>query len=303
MVGSTSPRSDSLSVADAASGGSSSSQKAPRSIVVHGHVLNGRSKSRRGLMAGLAPQNAWVSRARQARADLIADSNDTAASPSGRPTLAPSPTPAPSSPPSSRPKASARASSNVPVAAITGAAVGGVTVVAAVLALIYFFRIRRRVKRMKRCTDILGPGASFTHSAAGPNSELIYITSYVCSPSWIPELAVMSPSQSSQLSFDSHAKSDGTHILSPSTSDPTSHFLPLAAPIVTPPATVDRPGQPLSPIRPSTIIIGPPPTPRRGSILPPEPRSPIRSPPVTLTWPNPTPRSQHDQGERRASSD
>lgn len=169
MVGPTSPRSDSLSAADAASGGSTSSQKAHRSIVIHGHVLNGRSKSRRGLMAGLAPQNAWVSRGRQPRADLIADSNDTAASPSGRSTLAPSPAPASSSPPSSQPKASARTSSNVPVAAITCAAVGGVIVVAAVLALIYFFRIRRRVKRMKRCTDILGPGASFKHSAAALN--------------------------------------------------------------------------------------------------------------------------------------
>jgi len=167
MVGSTSPRSDSLSVADAASDGGSSSQKASRSIVIHGHALNGgpsESRRRRSLMARLAPQNAWVS-----RADLIPDSNDTAASLSGRPTLAPSPAPAPSSPPSSQPKAAARASSTVPVAAITCAAVGGVIVLAAVLALIYFFRIRRRVKRMKRCTDILGPGASFKHNAAALN--------------------------------------------------------------------------------------------------------------------------------------
>ena len=169
MVGSTSPRSDSPSVADVASGGDTSSQKTSRSIVIHGHVPNvGRSESRRDPTAGLT-HNAWVSRALHAHAGLIADPNNTAASLSGRPALVPSPIPPPSSQPSSQPKAAARAPSAVPVAAITCAAVGGVLVVAVTLALIYFFRIRRRVKRMKRCTDILGPGTSFKHSAAALN--------------------------------------------------------------------------------------------------------------------------------------
>lgn len=170
MVGSTFPRSDSLSVADAAAGGPSS-QRTPRTVVIHGHVPNGglsELRRRRHPTAGLAPQNSWSSRAqaRHARADLVAGSNnDTAASLSGRP----SPVPAPSSQPSGQPKAAARAPSTVPVAVITCAAVGGAIILATILALVYYFRIRRRVKRMKRCTDILGPGTSFRHSAVSPN--------------------------------------------------------------------------------------------------------------------------------------
>jgi preprotein translocase subunit YajC len=54
----------------------------------------------------------------------------------------------------------------MPVAVITGAAVGAVVFLVVALALIYFFRIRRRVHTMKKCTNILGPGASF-HSKHG----------------------------------------------------------------------------------------------------------------------------------------
>ena len=57
-----------------------------------------------------------------------------------------------------RPRPTMRAPRGPPVALITGAAVGGVIVVVAILALVYFLRVRRRVKRMKRCTNILGPG-------------------------------------------------------------------------------------------------------------------------------------------------
>jgi hypothetical protein len=179
MVGSTFPRSDSLSVADAAAGGLSS-QKTPRTVAIHGHVPNGglsELRRRRHPTAGLAPQNSWSSRsqARHVRADLIAGSNNNSvASLSGRP----SPVLAPSSQPSGQPKAAARAPSTVPVAVITCAAIGGAIIVATLLALVYYFRIRRRVKRMKRCMDILGPGTSFRHSAVGPKltvSRLVLI--------------------------------------------------------------------------------------------------------------------------------
>ena len=49
--------------------------------------------------------------------------------------------------------------SSVPVLAITCGAVGGVIALAVVLALVYVRRIRRRVKSMKRRTNVLGPGA------------------------------------------------------------------------------------------------------------------------------------------------
>jgi hypothetical protein len=89
------------------------------------------------------------------------------------------------------------------------------------------------------------------------------------------ELAPMSPSQSSQLSFDSFVKPDGTRIVPPLTSDPTQRFLPLSAPIVTSTTNIYA-NEPLSPIRTSTIILGPPPAPRRKPTLPPDPRSPTR---------------------------
>jgi uncharacterized protein (TIGR03382 family) len=53
-------------------------------------------------------------------------------------------------------------SSSVPVLAITCGAVGGIIALAVVLALVYVRRIRRRVKSMKRRTNVLGPGARFS---------------------------------------------------------------------------------------------------------------------------------------------
>jgi uncharacterized protein (TIGR03382 family) len=50
----------------------------------------------------------------------------------------------------------------VPVLAITCGAVGGIIALAVVLALVYVRRIRRRVKSMKRRTNVLGPGARFS---------------------------------------------------------------------------------------------------------------------------------------------
>ena len=52
-------------------------------------------------------------------------------------------------------------SSSVPVLAITCGAVGAIVALAIVLALVYVRRIRRRVKSMKRRTNVLGPGARF----------------------------------------------------------------------------------------------------------------------------------------------
>ena len=47
----------------------------------------------------------------------------------------------------------------VPVLAITCSAVGGVVALAVIFALVYVRRVRRRVKSMKRLTNVLGPGA------------------------------------------------------------------------------------------------------------------------------------------------
>lgn len=47
----------------------------------------------------------------------------------------------------------------VPVLAITFSAVGGVVALAIIFALVYVRRVRRRVKSMKRLTNVLGPGA------------------------------------------------------------------------------------------------------------------------------------------------
>ncbi|KAF8496563.1 hypothetical protein F5888DRAFT_1705230 [Russula emetica] len=149
--------------------------------------------------------------------------------------------------------ATTRAPSSVPVFAITCGAVGGIVALAVVLALVYVRRIRRRVKSMKRRTNVLGP-----------------------------ELAPMSPSQLSHLStIDSPPNVkfdiDGNRIFftpTPRTmSELTNHLPPplmSATPSVSSPTTIiELPGIPLSPIRTSTIILGPPP--------PAAKRSPIRS--------------------------
>jgi hypothetical protein len=53
----------------------------------------------------------------------------------------------------------AATTSSVPVLAITFGAVGGIIALVVVLALVYVRRVRRRVKSMKRRTNVLGPGA------------------------------------------------------------------------------------------------------------------------------------------------
>ena len=136
-------------------------------IAMHAHVASGarrRSRHHHHRVAIPAPRNAWTAtRApHAARAGIFADSDRAAVDlpVEGSPTLGPSPVPAPSS--ASQPTAVAHASAlpTVPMPVIMGGAVGGAVVVAVILAFIYILRIKRRVKRMKRCTDVLGPGAS-----------------------------------------------------------------------------------------------------------------------------------------------
>jgi hypothetical protein len=264
MVGLISPRSDPPLVVDAATGSGSgnlnSSQKAAMPIATPAHVASFRAPP-------AAPAGIFADSDRAADAS---ESNSSAADP----TLGPSPVPAP--PSASQPTAVAHTSAppTVPMPVIMGGVVGGAVVVAVILAFIYVLRIKRRVKSMKRCTDVLGPGASPQDQGSRLCSDRLNRLSCARSLFYV-ELAPMSPSQSSQLSFDSFVKPDGTRIVPPLTSDPTQYFLPLGAPIVTPTTNIGA-NEPLSPIRTSTIILGPPPAPRRKSILSPDPRSPTR---------------------------
>jgi hypothetical protein len=158
MVGSTFPRSVSPLVADTV--GASSSAMAPR-----------RRKGK---------GNNWVDRAVvRARSGLIAAHSVTAGdNNSNNPTVSLnlSARTASSSPvsatlaPSVHPTTTAdatRAPASVPVLAITCGAVGGVIAVAVILALIYVRRIKRRVKSMKRRTNVLGPGARVSPNGRG----------------------------------------------------------------------------------------------------------------------------------------
>lgn len=105
----------------------------------------------------LSRRNGWASRAVRNRArahpgllPVHPYNNNSTDSPSGsgRP-----------APPGAHP--TAVTTSSVPVLAITFGAVGGVLALVVILALVYVLRIRRRVKSMKRRTNVLGPGAPF----------------------------------------------------------------------------------------------------------------------------------------------
>jgi hypothetical protein len=189
MVGSASPRSDSLSLAiadDPASG------NVPIGMDIH-VASGGRSLSRHHHphAAILTPQNAQKSSRALLRAragpSLIADSGpvlapaatSTAVANSTRPTFtvanmpvsasasggsrltsSASSVPVSSSGSGSRSTAVTRAPhTGMNAVVITLAAVGGAIALAVILALVYFLKLRRRVKRMKRSTNILGPGA------------------------------------------------------------------------------------------------------------------------------------------------
>ena len=220
----------------------------------------------------------------------------------------------PASDSDSRPEAPAaaatRAPSSVPVLAITCGAVGGMIALAVVFALVYVRRIRRRVKSMKRLTNVLGPGAAFC---------FMFYDSYVLDSFFFAsllELAPMSPSQLSHLStIDSPCvKFDGNHTLSPrATSELTNHLPPLSIPSVSSPTSIELRGIPLSPIRTSTILLSPPPAAKRSPIRSFNPnlhsytRSPIHSSRAAVPWPLITALSssdhiQHGYDERNTSS-
>lgn len=116
---------------------------------------------------------------------------------------------------------------------------------------------------MKRCTNILGPELAPTP---------------------------MSPSGVSQhtIEIGSHAQRDGVQfeIVSPiaPTFNLTKNSLhPLGPPLLSSPT---KTRQPLSPLRTSTVLVGPP-SARRTSILTPDPRSPIRVPQDIVPRPYP----------------
>ena len=157
MVGSILPRSVSHSVADTAGVASGAGNlKAAIAMRVAGALAPNPNPP--GGRIG------WTSRAlavRIHRSGLMAahsvpagDNNNSTDSLSGPP--APVSTSSPSPSPTT---AATRAPAPVPVLAITCGAVGGVVALAVILALVYVRRVRRRVKSMKRLTNVLGPGA------------------------------------------------------------------------------------------------------------------------------------------------
>jgi len=77
-------------------------------------------------------------------------------------TLGPGPVPAsPLGPGHPQPVALPRAPTiTVRVTVIICSAIGGAVLVAIILAFTYLVRIRRRVRRIQGCTNVLGPGAS-----------------------------------------------------------------------------------------------------------------------------------------------
>ena len=183
--------------------------------------------------------------------------------------------------------ANTRGPSPVPVLAITCGAVGGIIALAVVLAIVYIRRIKRRVKSMKKRTNILGPGTRvFLLVMFIRSIYLVRIISVVLFYLFILllllELAPMSPSQLSHLSpIDSpRVKFDGKHL--GTTSSVT----------VSSPMCIELPGIiPLSPIRTSTFILSPPPAAKRIPVRfsnpnpHPYPRSPVFSSRAAVPWP------------------
>ncbi|KAI9509021.1 hypothetical protein F5148DRAFT_1283359 [Russula earlei] len=230
-----------------------------------------RNRYRSSTAADLPPRTARALRADSPGAVAVDNNAEdltgtgTGTSAGGTPTSV-VPVPGASARPSEAPIA-VRASGAQNVALATCGAVGGVMLLAIISALVYVFRIRRRVKRMTRCTDILGPELVPTSAA----------------------------SQSSRLTMDSlgpHARLDGAQILPPPTPYRTkSQLVPGGAPAPSAPFPsanpVDRLHRvPLSPIRRSTIVVGPPPPARR---------APIRFASGESRGPTVRPSSPHDE--------
>ena len=132
----------------------------------------GPARVLKGAASALVPRRiGWTSRAVRIRARAQAHhpglmptpahpiNNSTDSLSSGRPTS--DLDPAPHTHAHAAAATTRAPSSSVPVLAITCGAVGGIIALAVVLALVYVRRIRRRVKSMKRRTNVLGPGARF----------------------------------------------------------------------------------------------------------------------------------------------
>ncbi|KAI0296376.1 hypothetical protein BC826DRAFT_1004623 [Russula brevipes] len=320
-----SPRSDPPVVADAASG-----DLDPAAAIMHWH-LGARSRSRHHLAAVPPPRALLQNRADSlmaatplAAAAAASSSSSSSSSSSqrnnatstssasagGRTTLSAVSTPVSATsiqPPGTRPHSTtvsapstqspgtgavrAPVPRTVPVAAITCAAVGGAVVLAAVLALIYMMRVRRRVKRMKRCTNILGPGALPLWQGQGralfPSLSMRQFLSCLAQTPFVCflglELAPVLSPRLSHLTIDSRVKPD---LASPTTASPTKYLLAPPPPLSA--AAISRNSRssveqqhvinngPLSPTRRSVVVLSLPPAPRRTSALSPTPRSPIR---------------------------
>lgn len=311
MVGSTLPRSVSHSVADTAGVASGAGNlKAAIAMRVAG-ALAPNPNPPRGRIG-------WTSRAlavRVHRSGLMAahsvpagDKNNSTDSLSGPP--APVSTSSPSPSPTT---AATRAPAPVPVLAITCGAVGGVVALAVILALVYVRRVRRRVKSMKRLTNVLGPGAlplSLPPNQGPPDSTTVCLSCMLTFCFGL-ELAPMSPSQLlSPLTIDSpRVKFDGMHVVVPPrmASDLTNRLPPLSASLVSSsPTSTGHPSIPLSPVHRPTVILSLPPAARRSTIQSSDPRSPIRSSHAAVPWPLLTSRSQSDpqhyHNERSTSS-
>ena len=228
-------------------------------------------------------RNGWTSRAVRARSGprmvaarsvtLIAAGDDTSSSSSS--TDGPRPVAL-----SSAPAVTVmRAPASVPVLAITCSAVGGVVALAIIFALVYVRRVKRRVKSMKRRTNVLGPGARISRYYMIRLRRMLTIVLFLCL-----ELTPMSPSQLSQFTIDSPRLKPDMMLIAPPrrTSDLTSHLPSLSASFVSSPISVEHPTS----VHHSTIVLSPPPAARRPTIIhSPDARSPYRSSHAAVPWP------------------
>lgn len=134
----------------ASAAGASASALVPRRNGRTSRALRGsRAHSHPGLMPAAPHWHPHTVSDGNSNSNSNSNNNSTDGLSGGRPASESDSSPAPTT--TSR--------SSVPVLAITCGAVGGIIALAIVLAIVYVRRIRRRVKSMKRRTNVLGPGA------------------------------------------------------------------------------------------------------------------------------------------------